>query len=203
LIGLVAARDHPFATDARMALISLGLLSLLAGVYVFVALFIPRLPLPEPRRWLRFPDLVIEVKAIGFATLAGPLGGEEAVDVYGVQITNHEASRTAVITAHVFRLFRDPKLSEPDEILALPYAGSFEPAKGSPQHPELNPLPRPVNVAPQTSERGDLIIERAVDPRGLMGEPTRINFRDHLSDESVDLPIQLGARYPEREKPKR
>jgi hypothetical protein len=124
------------------------------------------------------------------------------VDVYGIKITNHEASRTAVITAHVFRLFRDPKLSEPGEMLAMPYAGSLEPANASLQHPELNPLPRPVNVAPQTSERGDLIVERAHDPHGLLGEPIRINFRDHLSDESVDLPIQLGARYPEREKPK-
>ena len=51
LVDMFSNQEHPFDSAGLLAVFAAGLLALVLGVYVFVAVFWPKLPLPEPRRW--------------------------------------------------------------------------------------------------------------------------------------------------------
>lgn len=51
LVDVFSNQEHPFDSAGLLAVFAAGLLALVLGVYVFVAVFWPKLPLPEPRRW--------------------------------------------------------------------------------------------------------------------------------------------------------
>lgn len=200
LLGFFVVAPHHWHREADLALLALGLVCLLFGLYIFAQYYFGWLPaLPPPRQRhtvfapVGFPDVEIVPGGQLFRRNIEMEAPERTVvvELFQMRVTNHERTQSANLVFQLFVALRPGSMGSLTEIPLPLYP---------PRTPGIA-LDVPLNLGPQQTAVGSLafllwdlyeLASADVADEGVL----RLTVHDFISGVTLDVPLRAGGFRP-------